>query len=351
MTESPKLSVVMPVFNAERFLREAVESILNQTFTDFEMICINDASTDNSLAILEHYQQSDSRIRLYSHPENKGPVAALNLGCTLADGTYIAIMHSDDISHPERFARQLSYLDSNPEVGILGSWIEYIDRQGVVTRRGQYPTLPALLKWIMPFYDPLAHPAVMMRREVVAQAGYYQEGLITEDYELWARCSRITRLANIPEYLLSYRIWGESWTDRNLEVQEQNANDVSWRLLTQLLGTIDPATVKKLRLLAQDQFPFSRDDILKLADVIVQMYGAFCNTNELNAIENRAVAQDAANKLYILASQAFKYSKKDGLILIGKALKISPLRFEQIKRGTQRLLAGNRGSSYRKSWK
>ena len=126
---SPKISVVMPAYNAAEYLDEAIRSILNQTFRDFEFIIINDGSTDDSISILDKQQKLDSRIRVY-HQENQGMIAALNRGCRLARGKYIARMDADDISLPGRLEKQLKYMERHPQIGILGTWIYSIDKNG-----------------------------------------------------------------------------------------------------------------------------------------------------------------------------------------------------------------------------
>src|SRR5918996_2481069 len=118
MISTPKVSVVMPAYNAAVYLDEAVTSILNQTFREFEFIVINDGSTDDTVSILDKYEKSDSRIRVY-HQENQGMIAALNRGCRLARGKYIARMDADDISLPRRFERQLEFMEGHPQIGIL----------------------------------------------------------------------------------------------------------------------------------------------------------------------------------------------------------------------------------------
>lgn len=132
---APAVSVVMSVFNEEAHVAEAIESILKQTFADFEFIIIDDASTDGSPALIETYAQKDSRIKVFTQPENQGLAVSLNKGLRQATGTYLARMDADDISYPERFQKQFDYLERHPELGALGTFMKEIDEKGEVVPR------------------------------------------------------------------------------------------------------------------------------------------------------------------------------------------------------------------------
>lgn len=344
MTAPPLISVVMPVYNAQAFLAEAVTSILNQSCSNFELLAVDDGSTDTSASILAQFAAQDPRVKVHRHTQNQGLIAALNTGCNQAQAPYIAIMHSDDRSLPQRFERQLQVLESDPAIALVGSWIAFIDDHNVVTGTMQYPTAPGFLKWILPFYCPLAHPAVMMRRSVAAAAGFYREGqLVVEDYDLWSRISHVAQLTNVPEVLLQYRVWGESWSARNLGVQQQNADRIAQSIIAELIGTIELSTVRTLRAFVEDQLPQTRSEIQEISQVIQRMRQAFIAREQLTAVERRMVAKDVANKLLVLASQARHYAIGDAIQLVIRAMHISPPDLDQLQRGVQRLRAGNRG--------
>jgi hypothetical protein len=347
MTDVPLLSIVFPVYNAEKYLAQAVESILNQTFHDFVFLAINDGSTDGSVAILTDFQAKDSRLQVLHQPHNLGLIAALNRGCSATQSRYIAIMHADDVSLPARFERQIGYLETHPEIGVLGTWIKHLDSQGHIFKEIRYPTLPGLVKWILPFYCSLAHPAVMMRRAAIAPLGFYREGqLVVEDYDLWARASQITQLANYPEVLLYYRLSETSWSGRNKAIQEQNALRIAHRMVTDLIGDVDPNAVRLLCDLAADRMPPTVQDAFQTATLIAQMHRAFLLKNNLAPENKLAVSRDAANKLFILAAHIRRFSVLDSLRLTLRGLTIAPLSRDQIQRGIQRLRAGNRGSYF-----
>ena len=217
-TEIPRVSVVMPVYNAERYLREAVESILNQTFTDFEFIIIDDGSTDGSLKILREYADKDPRIRLISR-ENRGITPTLNEGIDLARGEYIARMDADDVSLPERFARQMAYMEEHPECVVCGSYIDKIDPYGVLIKAEDRPLDHDAIESRLLEEGTggiICHPVAMIRKTALVEAGKYRaEYVNSQDLDLWLRLARLGHLANIPHVLLQYRQHPASISVRN----------------------------------------------------------------------------------------------------------------------------------------
>ncbi len=202
----PEISVLMSVYNGERFLAEAVESILKQSFKDFEFIIIDDGSTDNSSKILRKYAKQDSRVVLIEQ-ENMGLVGALNHGLSLAKTSLIARMDADDIALPNRFQTQIDYMNSHPNIGVLGSAIIPIDTEGKQSKPLFYPCHDSGLDHYTYHYgSPLAHPAVMMRCDLVIEQGCYREEFKhAEDYDLWLRLHKVTKIDNLSEPLLKYR--------------------------------------------------------------------------------------------------------------------------------------------------
>ncbi|MCG5510343.1 glycosyltransferase family 2 protein [Ectothiorhodospira lacustris] len=210
---TPLVSVVMSVYNAGPYLGEAVESILRQTFRDFEFIIINDGSTDGSLELLDYYAGLDKRIRLV-HQHNQGIPAALNRGIDLAKGGYIARMDADDISLPERLEKQYAFLESHPQVAVLGSQIDSIDHAGLqIDRKWALPSSAGLVAWRMLFRTSVAHPTVMMRSDVVRKFnGYSLACRVSQDHELWTRMISSCRIQNHQDVLLKRRVWGGNAT-------------------------------------------------------------------------------------------------------------------------------------------
>lgn len=205
--ELPLVSVIMPVYNAEKYLPEAIESILNQTYTNFEFLIFDDASTDKSFSIIENYALEDRRIICTKSKQNMGYVKHLNQGIKMAKGKYIARMDADDISCKRRLEKQIDFIECHLDVGVCGSWYKpLINRKEVNIAKlpTNHDDIIARLLWASPF----AHPTIMMRKNILDKFNYlYNEAYLpAEDYDLWVRLSAVTKFANLPEPLLIYRI-------------------------------------------------------------------------------------------------------------------------------------------------
>lgn len=202
----PRVSVVLPVYNAEQFVVEAMESILRQSLAAFELVVIDDGSTDRSYALLAALADRDLRIRLITR-ENRGLTRSLNEGLELAAADYVAIMNADDISLPDRLARQAAFLDGHPRVAAVGTQTRLVGVErshGPITR---LPESPAAMRAFLPKASPLAHPSVMLRRPLVLAIGGYRPQMEpAEDYDLWLRLAEHHDLANLPDVLLEYRV-------------------------------------------------------------------------------------------------------------------------------------------------
>jgi hypothetical protein len=204
---APTASVVMSVFNGGRFVAESIESILNQTFRDFEFIIIDDGSTDGTADILVRYQKADARLVLHHH-SNQGQVPSLNIGCGLARGRYIARIDADDIALPERLERQVNYLERHPQVALLGSSITNIDADGMTLSTWALPAGDKEIKeWLFGLHDlPFCHVTLVFRTEVFhAINGYRTAFAPAEDYDMWLRIAERWQVANLPEPLVKVR--------------------------------------------------------------------------------------------------------------------------------------------------
>lgn len=238
--KAPAVSVVMAVRNGERFLNEAVDSILAQTFDDFEFIVVDDASQDSTLRLLQEYP--DVRLRIVRNEVHMGLSASLNRGIRMARGRYIARMDADDVSYPERFARQVQLLDARPDLGLVGSWYSIIDQSGSETGRRWVPHDHHGIAWMLQFCSAFAHSAVMIRRRVLDSVGLYDETLTyAMDYELWRRVAEKSRTANVMEFLLKWRISPESMTSR-LGDRTERFERVRDELAARLGWDSDPVT-------------------------------------------------------------------------------------------------------------
>jgi glycosyltransferase involved in cell wall biosynthesis len=206
--KNPMISVLMSVYNGEKYLRPAVDSILCQSFQDFEFIIIDDGSTDRSSEILASYEAKDSRIRIIKTP-NQGLTKSLNLGLTYCQGRYVARMDADDLSLPDRFAKQVAFLDKSNETVAVGTGVEFIDEDGealgVRERRITHEELEKA--HLSGLSGRIMHPSVMLRATAVMEVGGYREDLsAAQDYDLFLRLGEIGRIGNLPDVLLRYRM-------------------------------------------------------------------------------------------------------------------------------------------------
>jgi glycosyltransferase involved in cell wall biosynthesis len=200
----PKVSVVMSVYNDESYIREAVESILNQTFKDFEFIIINDGSTDRTRDILLLY--TDKRIRLFDQ-ENRGLTKSLNRGLSLAKGSYIARMDGNDISEPERFAEEVRLLEQNEKIGLVGTYAYRMDEQSQIVSLYTYKTTTEEIREDLWVDCSFCHSSVMFRKICAEEVGMYREKVgPSEDYDLWFRIAERFDVANLPMPLHKFRI-------------------------------------------------------------------------------------------------------------------------------------------------
>lgn len=205
MASTPLVSVVMPARDAERFLPEALASVRDQTLGDFELIAVDDGSRDCTREILERAAREDPRVRVVDG--GGGPVAALNAGCWLARGHYLARMDADDVCHPQRLARQVRFLEAHPEVVAAGGAIELVDSAGRPLQVFALPARDAAIRRRLLSRNALAHPAVTMRTAAWRRTGGYRERFYpADDYDLWLRMAELGALANLRAVVLRYRL-------------------------------------------------------------------------------------------------------------------------------------------------
>ncbi len=200
------ISVIMPVYNGGVFLIQAVNSILNQTFHDFELIIINDCSTDGTQQVIEHLKLKDNRILLINNKARSGPSKSANLGIAIAKGTYIARMDADDISHPLRFEKQISYLNDHHDIGILGTNGYYIDEKNNKIKSLNHYSGDLEIRWGLLFNSQFLHSSIILKKSLLSLVGGYREDLFyAEDYDLFSRLLKYAKYANLRERLVYWR--------------------------------------------------------------------------------------------------------------------------------------------------
>lgn len=219
-----KVSVLMPVYNGEKYLEEAINSILNQTFKDFEFIIVDDCSIDGTWEMLKKYSTLDKRIILRRNKENLRTTKALNVGLALAKGKYVARMDADDWSYPNRLEKQFKFMEKHPKVGVSGGTIEVCDRDLKVLNLRRYPQSDAAARKTIFIYSPFAHSVTIWRAKILGMIGSYNENIpLSQDYELYFRMGKVADFANIPDVLLKLRTHDNSSSIVRGKYQEQYA--------------------------------------------------------------------------------------------------------------------------------
>jgi len=217
ITQNPLISVILPVYNAEKYLVEALESLRYQTYPYFEVIALDDASTDDSYKILKNYAKIDSRIKVFKNKTNLRIADTLNLGLTKAKGNYIARMDADDISLPTRFQKQIKYLQSHPGVVVVGGQCLTIDKNSHITGKKLFPTNHIDIHELMYTRNPIQHPSIMINRSLLPKDfNWYNPHLNSaEDLDLYFRLGKFGLFANLKSAILMYRQHGDSVTFKN----------------------------------------------------------------------------------------------------------------------------------------
>lgn len=225
MDKIPLVSVVMPVFNSESFIGESITSIIKQSYNNWELIILNDGSTDGSIKVIEGFK--DKRIKIFHNEKNKGLAFTRNRLFALASGKYIAILDSDDISLPSRLIKQVTFLENNLDYGMIGSSISFIDFEGRdLNKEMHYPAQPGNIRSILFLHNYFAQSAIMIRSELVNENSYNSEYPPCEDYELWIRIANVSKVWNLPEILIKYRVHDNNISKTNFDKGENSKKKI-----------------------------------------------------------------------------------------------------------------------------
>jgi hypothetical protein len=294
-SRTPRVTVLLAVHNGARFVGDAVESILAQTFTDFELLVVDDASTDASGAIVASFD--DPRIRIVRNDINLGLTRSLNRGLAYARGALIARQDADDLSEPERLAKQVAYLNAEGDVALVGTWYRKIDEAGKSLGNRQLPTGDARIAWALLFYCPFVHSSVTFRRPIVLdeQHGYDERFAYAQDYELWSRLARCHRVANVPEYLVSYRVTTTSMTATIGDASGEGPRIAveNMRALAETSGSIEAPGVAQHTAMYQALYgipdAMSSRDLTAAFERIIQVLDVFCAQSTFGSDARAAV--------------------------------------------------------------
>ncbi len=240
MNETPEISLIMSVYNGEEYLSEAVESVLNQTFKRFELIVINDCSTDKTGEILDRYAKLDNRVKVYTNEENLRLPSSLNKGMEYASGKYIARMDADDICLPERLEKQYDFMEKNPNIALSSCRFMTL-KKGVISSGGcGGKTDSESVKALLLVTNPILHPGIIAKADVIKSLGYDKNFTCTEDMELWTRFIMAGYEVRImPEYLMIYRLHDKQITETTLEKQHKEVAEIQKRYYAELLSVMN----------------------------------------------------------------------------------------------------------------
>lgn len=325
----PKVSVVMPAYNAEKYIGESIKSILNQTFIDFEFIIINDGSRDRTKEIILSY--SDDRIVYLENEINSGIVVTLNKGLEYATGEYIARMDADDIAVAERLEKQIEFMEKNKDVGVLGTGI-CIFGEDVHEQARAFTTNPEQLKAELIFNSCIAHPTVMMRSNILKNNGlsYDLEYAGAEDYNLWWKIAKISQIATIPDLLLKYRIHSSQITKKKDEkyykmmkkLMEERFSDIGFKS-----SDIEKKVFMKYCL--GEYETFSQKEVEEFIDCLVHLLR--CNKSNNYFSQKKLITIFELAIIYTLNNsrlsnvekkQSYKYAVKAGVFTLVTRLKV-----------------------------
>jgi len=334
----------MPVYNADNYLDASINSILNQTYKNFEFIIVCSDPTKTTEKILEKYSSIDPRILVF-YQEKKGIIFARNFGCQLARGEFIAVMDADDISGSNRFETQLLFMEKNPDIGILGSWADRINDRGIVTNTIRYPTRPFGIGWCLIFENCMMHLTILMRKSILKDLQYYshEKNGFPEDYDLWTRAFFVTKIANLPIVLSQSRA---HLTNNSISVKyemTQFDNILRNEFLQKLFKQEFQNFLKEAGLqMNSDIFTFNIDCNDKQVRFIEDLYRLYIHRYDVTPQDLMEIRSSLAIFLLRYSFAMVRYSKKRALILLCKSIHyLNSISFEIIIRALWIRLKGS----------
>ncbi|HVY76294.1 MAG TPA: glycosyltransferase [Puia sp.] len=266
------VSIVMPVYNGEKYLKEAIDSVLSQTYSNIELLVIDDGSSDASAAIVSNYP--DDRVKLIRNEVNSGIVFSRNRGLELAEGEYIATLDADDIALPDRIERQVSFLDTHPEYGLCGTYFRTVDKDGKLMREVRFPTESEDINSYLVLGNCFCASTVMIRANLGKKLRYRESFDIVEDYDLWYRVSKEAKVANLPFCGTYYRVHSGNISTARQQIMYERLKKISVQVLADLkISFLKDELEIHFNFLTENAFFFrSRDRLLQLEHWILRLY-------------------------------------------------------------------------------
>ncbi len=317
----PKISVLMPVYNGEKYVKEAVDSVLNQSFKDFELIIVDNHSTDNTVNIIKSY--TDPRIKIIENSENKGLIGSLNIGLKECSGTYTARLDHDDIALPHRFETQFKFMDTHPEIDLVGSWTECIDTKGKSFKISRNPSNPMVIKYELLFNNVMFHSSIFFKTELIKSNGGYSTDFVhSEDYELYSRPNKELACSNIQEVLFKLRIHSDSITGSNDSQQTVhiNALNVAFRNMNQYitLSREDFDMIKIVLIIKKPNPKISLFTLFYAQKILKNITNEFIKKNKLNSTDLQLIKKSFRGRRqmmwqhYIIGKYRLIFKKNNG---------------------------------------
>ena len=277
-SSNPRVSVFMPVYNAEQYLNESIDSILNQSFIDFEFVIVNDGSTDRSAEVIKTY--TDPRIRFIENTQNLGLIASLNIGLETCKGEYIVRMDQDDFSLPQRIEKQVRFMDENPEYGLIGCWFEDFG-ENIESKIVRYSSDDTHIRIRHLYQTHIAHPTAVLRKSVIDKFNLRFDASFVhgEDYAFWVQMSAYCKLSNYPEMLVRKRDHPRNISNKYAQIQQDTCAKVKQKQFEGMGITVSREEIELYTRFANPDWNFSQNEMERIYNLLEKMIAGNAQKN------------------------------------------------------------------------
>jgi glycosyltransferase involved in cell wall biosynthesis len=295
-SSNPRVSVFMPVYNAEQYLNESIDSILNQSFIDFEFVIVNDGSTDRSAEVIKTY--TDPRIRFIENTQNLGLIASLNIGLETCKGEYIVRMDQDDFSLPQRIEKQVRFMDENPEYGLIGCWFEDFG-ENIESKVVRYSSDDTHIRIRHLYQTHIAHPTAVLRKSVIDKFNLRFDASFVhgEDYAFWVQMSAYCKLSNYPEMLVRKRDHPRNISNKYAQIQQDTCAKVKQKQFEAMGLDLNTDDVNLYTHFADSEWNFHSNEMETLTQLLERIQGA---NEKFSFIPKEAYSQYLSSKFFHL---------------------------------------------------